>query len=89
MLYKLSLILFLLPGTLKWKYQTGDVILSTPVIGSDGTIYIGSNDYKLYAINADGMPANPFSDASMICMMRAYVIVCRLRDIKVELHNWK
>ena len=24
------------------------------VIGSDGTIYIGSNDHKLYAINHDG-----------------------------------
>ena len=24
---------------------------SSPVIGSDGTVYIGSYDYKLYAIN--------------------------------------
>ena len=24
---------------------------SSPAIGSDGTVYVGSNDYKLYAIN--------------------------------------
>lgn len=38
----------------KWKYTTGDKIESSPTIGSDGTIYIGSEDHKLYAINPDG-----------------------------------
>ena len=27
---------------------------SSPVIGSDGTIYVGSDDHNLYAINPDG-----------------------------------
>jgi hypothetical protein len=30
------------------------VVWSSPVIGADGTIYVGSDDYKLYAINPDG-----------------------------------
>jgi len=41
-------------GSLKWEYQTGDVIESSPAIGSDGTIYVGSEDKYLYAINPDG-----------------------------------
>jgi len=39
---------------LKWSYQTGSAIYSSPAIGSDGTVYIGSWDHKLYAINSDG-----------------------------------
>ncbi len=42
------------PGTLKWKYKTGDEIFGSPAIGNDGTIYVGSNDKNLYAINPDG-----------------------------------
>ena len=38
------------PGTLKWKYDTGDEVRSSPVIGEDGTIYVGSDDRCLYAI---------------------------------------
>ena len=41
-------------GTLKWKYQTGNRVLSSPAIASDGTIYVGSDDNYLYAINPDG-----------------------------------
>jgi len=41
-------------GELKWRYQTGDRVYSSPAIGSDGTIYVGSYDNKLYAINPDG-----------------------------------
>jgi len=41
-------------GTLKWSYATGAGILSSPAIDSDGTIYVGSGDNKLYAFNSDG-----------------------------------
>ncbi len=34
--------------------MTDDEVESSPAIGSDGTIYIGSFDDKLYAINPDG-----------------------------------
>ena len=30
--------------------ETGDVITSSPVISSDGTVYIGSWDSRLYAL---------------------------------------
>ncbi|MDO7976742.1 outer membrane protein assembly factor BamB family protein [Oceanotoga teriensis] len=36
-----------------WSFDTGDWVSSSPAIGSDGTIYVGSND-NLYAINPDG-----------------------------------
>ena len=29
-------------------------IQGTPAVGDDGTIYVGSQDNKLYAINSDG-----------------------------------
>lgn len=41
-------------GKLLWTFETGEMIDSSPAIASDGTIYIGSNDNKLYALNPDG-----------------------------------
>jgi len=41
-------------GTLKWKFKTDGMVQSSPAIGSDGTIYVGSNDDYLYALNPDG-----------------------------------
>ncbi len=40
-------------GTLKWTFNTAGTINSTPALGPDGTIYVGS-DNKLFAVNADG-----------------------------------
>lgn len=43
------------PGPdLKWSFATEGVVNSSPAIGADGTIYVGSWDGKLYAVNADG-----------------------------------
>jgi outer membrane protein assembly factor BamB len=39
---------------LKWSFTTGDAVRSSPAIGFDGTIYVGSYDNKLYAINPGG-----------------------------------
>jgi len=44
-------------NTTLWNYTTGGSIEGvqfSPMIGSDGTIYIGSCDGKLYALNPDG-----------------------------------
>ncbi|MEW5896204.1 MAG: PQQ-binding-like beta-propeller repeat protein [Nanoarchaeota archaeon] len=41
-------------GAIKWTFETGDGIESSPAIGKDGTIYVGSHDSKIYAINPDG-----------------------------------
>jgi outer membrane protein assembly factor BamB len=40
-------------GSLIWRYQTGAGIFSSPAVGSDGTIYAGSKDGYLYAVNPD------------------------------------
>ncbi len=37
-----------------WTYQVNDVISTTPAIASDGTIYFGSADNNLYALNPNG-----------------------------------
>ena len=41
-------------GTQKWVFNTGGSITSSPAIGADGTIYVGSHDGKFYAVNLDG-----------------------------------
>jgi outer membrane protein assembly factor BamB len=41
-------------GTLRWSYATSGLIHSSPAINFNGTIYIGSGEGKLYAINPDG-----------------------------------
>ena len=38
----------------EWTYATGDKINSSPATAPDGTIYVGSEDGNLYAINPDG-----------------------------------
>ena len=37
-------------GTLKWVFETDDGVESSPAIGPEGTIYVGSYDGCLYAI---------------------------------------
>lgn len=41
-------------GTLKWTFEAGEGIESSPAIGTDGTIYFGAHDNKFYAVNPDG-----------------------------------
>lgn len=42
-------------NNLKWSYTCGvGGVYSSPAIGADGTIYVGSHDAQLYAINPDG-----------------------------------
>ena len=40
------------PVTVLWKFQTGDQVFS-PTSGTGGTLYVGSNDNKVYAIRTD------------------------------------
>ena len=44
------------PGTPteRWSFSTGNIVIASPAIGADGTLYLGSYDGKLYAINSDG-----------------------------------
>ena len=50
------------PGTVLWEFKTGRGVISSPAIGSDGTVYVGSFDYKLYAIKTDskGLAKSPW-----------------------------
>ncbi|MBW2107666.1 MAG: PQQ-binding-like beta-propeller repeat protein [Deltaproteobacteria bacterium] len=41
-------------GDLQWAVETGGRVVSTPSISSEGTLYAGSGDKRLYAIQADG-----------------------------------
>ena len=45
-----------------WEFETGDAVSSSPAIGSDGTIYVGSSDKKLYAIasSSKGLADSPW-----------------------------
>ena len=40
-------------GVKLWEFKTGNAVPSSPAIGSDGTVYVGSNDNKLYAIETE------------------------------------
>ena len=52
--------------TMKWAFKTGGAVFSTPAIGSDGTIYVGSYDDNLYAINPDGSKKWAFKTADRV-----------------------
>ena len=49
-------------GVKLWEFETGGDVWSPPTIGSDGTVYIGSWDNKLYAIktNSKGPAKSPW-----------------------------
>ena len=41
-------------GGFSWSYETGDYVASSPAIGSDGTVYVGSFDNRLYSLTSTG-----------------------------------
>ncbi len=41
-------------GTQMWVFKTGGSVVSSPAIGPDGTIFVGSNDGNLYALHPEG-----------------------------------
>jgi outer membrane protein assembly factor BamB len=41
-------------GELMWSFETGGDVVSSPSIDAEGTIYVGSQDGKLYAIYPNG-----------------------------------
>lgn len=38
-------------GEIKWEFETGDQVVSNPAVNRDGTVYVGSNDGILYALD--------------------------------------
>jgi len=49
-----------------WSFTTGENVFSCPAIGADGTIYVGSKDNNLYAINPDGSQKWSFTTADPV-----------------------
>ena len=49
-------------GTVLWKFETGRVVTSSPTLGADGIVYVGSYDRKVYAIqtSSKGLAKSPW-----------------------------
>ncbi len=43
------------PGSKRWEFAAGSLVQSSPAIGLDGTIYVGSDGGKLYALTPTGV----------------------------------
>jgi outer membrane protein assembly factor BamB len=41
-------------GEIQWEYKTGGDVYSSPLIGNNGRIYVGSESNYLYAFNSNG-----------------------------------
>ncbi|UCG43674.1 MAG: PQQ-like beta-propeller repeat protein [candidate division WOR-3 bacterium] len=54
------------PGTLLWSYGTGGDVRSSPAIGPDGVVYVGSLDSCLHAVNPDGTEKWRFKTAGFV-----------------------
>jgi outer membrane protein assembly factor BamB len=54
------------PGKMRWSFNTGGYVFSSPAIGLDGSIYIGSTDNNLYAVNPDGTEKWNYSTGDLI-----------------------
>jgi outer membrane protein assembly factor BamB len=55
---------------LKWRKSFGGKLYFTPSLGEDGTIYIGSDDNKVYALNPDGSLKWFFTAGGMAFVLR-------------------
>lgn len=54
-------------GAARWTYPLGDEVRgSSPAVDANGVIYIGSYDFRLYAINADGTLKRTYDTAGWI-----------------------
>lgn len=53
-------------GSVEWSFDCGNEVISSPAIGSDGILYIGSGDGRLYAVNQDGTESWNFTTGDSI-----------------------
>ena len=87
-------------GTLKWRLRTGGVSQSSPVIGLEGTIYVGVNE-GLWAVSPDGarlsarsgegvVEAAPIAlaDGSVLCNDRRGALLVCVRDMNIKAMSW-
>jgi outer membrane protein assembly factor BamB len=66
-------------GDFRWAFYTGDQVRSSPALGPDGAVYVGS-DRHLYAVNPDGTLRWRYSTNGEIYSAPAYAgddtVVC-------------
>jgi outer membrane protein assembly factor BamB len=53
-------------GDRPWAFKTGKGIFSTPIVGGDGTVYVGSADTYFYAVSARGKLRWRFKTGNLI-----------------------
>ena len=53
-------------GSVKWLFNTGGAVNSSPAIGRDGSIYFGSDDGNLYKLDSSGTEVWRFSTSGAI-----------------------
>jgi outer membrane protein assembly factor BamB len=49
-----------------WQFAVGDWIRSSPAVAPDGSVYFGSADNNLYALNPDGTKRWAFAAGNII-----------------------
>ncbi|UVI27724.1 outer membrane protein assembly factor BamB family protein [Paenibacillus spongiae] len=54
-------------GVVRWAFETGGAInSSSPAVGTDGTVYVGSTDGKLYAVDKKGKKKWEFATGAAV-----------------------
>jgi outer membrane protein assembly factor BamB len=53
-------------GAALWAFPTGKGIFSSPIIGADGTVYVGSANRSMYALKPDGTQRWSFQTGEII-----------------------
>jgi outer membrane protein assembly factor BamB len=73
-----DIVILYVSGSVKWSYHTGGGIHSSPALGSDGTIYVGSGDYNLYAFTSSGNVMMLHHTAFNVCadIVILYIVIC-------------
>ncbi len=73
-----------------WSFSTGNWVVSSPAISNDGTIYVGSVDHFLYAIDSQGKEkwhtelAGPVISSPAISNGYIYVTAASLSGISMD-----
>ena len=69
------------PDAVLWEFKTGGAVMSSPVIGANSTVYVGSNDNNVYALDGatgrkiwefetGGDVRSPVIGADEVCLCR-------------------
>ncbi len=57
-------------GLAVWKYRIGTTIETSPALAPDGTLYMGADNGKLYAIAPPGFPYLALKSEDRVALVR-------------------